>query len=221
MLYARSRCLALLITGAMSHPSSTYAQQLAGSPAVSISEAAQTMRQSPQLPGPRVPLQIESNGQQQTVSMEGPLTVVTDSSTMDIGRGKSPVCVTPCTMRVFPGPNQIYTAGPGLAEADLSLDVPMDGVRVRVRAVPRQPRRLGLSLVIGGSVVTGLALVALGTGAMFSDTSDSYGQGHSDAARGAFIASGVFGGIGMGLLAGGISLFVQNRLGIESSGPAR
>lgn len=143
------------------------------------------------------PLVIESTGREQEVRL---------------AREGLPECVTPCTLRVPPGPVTVWTGGRGLRVTRVPVDVPPEGARVRVRAASRA-RLVGgiiLTAVGGGTLLTFGAYAAAVYG---SSARDDYNQ---------FMA-GLMGGmallIGVPTLITGILLVTGAETGVERLAP--
>lgn len=143
------------------------------------------------------PLVIESSGRSQEVRVE---------------RGGPVLCSTPCTLQVQPGPQTVWTGGRGLRIAEVSLTVPPEGARVRVRAASR-------GRLVGGVILTalgGATLVSLGTFAAVvyaTAPRDEYNQFFATLMGGMALLIGV-----PTLIAGGL-LLSGNEAGVESVTP--
>ncbi len=154
----------------------------------------------------RVAVAIESTGRPQSVVLEQRVDETnpdTHATTMRVaGAGQ---CVTPCRLFV-PSANLVLRSdGPGLRSAQGTLDVPAEGLRIRVRAGSASLYNLGTTLTIGGAT----ALVILAAVALVYQTGVASGEGPSSEAA---LGVGLTGGV---LLAAGIPLMWLNRTGVE------
>lgn len=144
------------------------------------------------------PLVVESNGRPQEVRVQ---------------RYGLPVCSTPCTLHLGPGPHTVWTSGRGLRVTEVPLMVPPEGARVRVRAASR-------AALIGGSILTafgGAAILiggGLATAAYASAPHDEYNQMY------AVIWGGMALVLGVPALISGVLLVTGAETGFERVEPA-
>lgn len=205
--------LSLLIGSSAAHaqallpaPSSTPAPELAPAPAT-------------------VPVRLFSTGSPLTLgtyagSASGVISGLYSARTVNLVLFR-PMCATPCTLYLPPGPYRLEVTGYGIRTHTDVIDVPPGGADMMLRAPSAKGFVAGFLLVAGGvgALAGGAALVGMGemgTTSLADDGHGGYGfVTHSNRAE--LIGGGVMMAAGAAMLGGGIALISMNRGGVASS----
>lgn len=184
----------------------------------------------------RVQLIVESAGRPQTVSesyslgeyrSSGGGMYSTGQGAMYAGTGGGvvfsrpvgrPLCLTPCTLYVFPSVFTVQTSAPGLRTSVESIPVPASGLRVRMRATPVGPYYGGIGAIGGGGLLMATGGILALYGVLLNNTF-SYGSSSGfpqPIGTPVIIAGTATAVVGLAALVTGIVLLATNRNGIES-----
>jgi hypothetical protein len=98
----------------------------------------------------RVPLVLQSNGPPLSVGGE---TTVRLPEMLGDGIGGAPLCTTPCTLYVRPGPVVLWSGGQDREPSTTHLEVPASGLSVRMRSVSNMAFVRAVSWVLNGSLL--------------------------------------------------------------------
>ncbi len=148
----------------------------------------------------RVPLRVESVSEPQQVGISGGQYTETVGRTIITTDVRDPLCMTPCTLWVRPGPFSLWAGGEGIVSTHDGVVVTSRGLRVRVRRGLSVARDLGRMLMW-------MSIASFGVGMIVT----AIGTSTRDAALPAGIALIVGGNAG---IAGGVTMQYANGPGI-------
>ena len=155
----------------------------------------------PPLPVSRAALRLETEGER------------SQRVTVDEPGGEAVGCQTPCALEVVPGARWLRAEGPGLRTAQLTVQVPAEGVSLRLREATRPG-------FVGGVVLTAFgasALVSMGGAVLAVVASGGAGDSYNQMMMAIMGTMGAV--LGLPSLGVGLWMLHRHQPGVASAAP--
>jgi hypothetical protein len=168
--------------------------------------------------GGRVPMQVTAE-RRQSIGLTMRDTVAVNGFSLMVSRRD--ICATPCTLYLVPGQYWVSSAAKGVTEALSEVDLPREGLRLRLRSGSTVVHSAGVAVLVVGvaAVVGGIVSLILPSVDVSSLDRTRGGLLNAEESQTAYTAGEVLGGVGLAAVVSGAVLVHRERGGVASEHP--